>query len=213
MSNQVSSPKPTANVDPARQQLGAIYAKALLGASESAGQTDALIADLDAVVSQALDPHPQFEALLNSGLISVEEKERIIDRVLGARLAPLTVNFLKVLARRGRLNAIRDVHRAAHDLFNELRGRVRVEVVTATPLDSQSSQQLNDRIRDMLSREPVLVPRVDPHVIGGVVLRVGDTVYDNSVATQLQRLSGQIISRSVHEIQSRRDRFSYPAGN
>jgi F-type H+-transporting ATPase subunit delta len=65
----------------------------------------------------------------------------------------------------------------------------------------------------MLSREPVLVPRVDPHVIGGVVLRVGDTVYDNSVATQLQRLSGQIISRSVHEIQSRRDRFSYPAGN
>ena len=54
---------------------------------------------------------------------------------------------------------------------------------------------------------------VDPAVIGGAVLRIDDTVYDGSVANQLQSIRQQMIDRSVHEIQSRRDRFRYPAGS
>ena len=54
---------------------------------------------------------------------------------------------------------------------------------------------------------------IDPELIGGVVVRVGDTVYDGSVATNLKQLRQQMINRSVHEIQSRRDRFRYPGGN
>ena len=59
----------------------------------------------------------------------------------------------------------------------------------------------------MLDGEPVLETLEDPELIGGVVLRVGDTVFDGSVARQLEQLREQMIDRSVHEIQSRRDRF------
>ncbi len=65
----------------------------------------------------------------------------------------------------------------------------------------------------MLEGEPVLDERVDPGVIGGIVVRIGDTVYDGSIANQLENLRQQIIDRSAHEIQSRRDRFRSPAGD
>lgn len=207
------SPQKRANIDPASQQLGAIYAQALLGAAENSGATDAVLAELDSFVVDVLDPHPKFEAVLGSAIISAEEKQQILDRTIGNQASPLLANFLKVLAKHGRLGALRAVHRVAHDLYNQLRGRVRVEVTTAAAVDGALAEQLSGRVRQLLGREPVLDISVDPSLIGGIVLRVGDTVYDGSIATQLNRISGQIISRSVHEIQSRRDRFSYSAGN
>jgi F-type H+-transporting ATPase subunit delta len=65
----------------------------------------------------------------------------------------------------------------------------------------------------MLGGEPEIVRMTDPNLIGGIVLRVGDTVYDGSVATRLSKVRGQMINRSIHEIQRRRDRFSHTAGN
>jgi len=69
------------------------------------------------------------------------------------------------------------------------------------------------QVSKTLGGTPVLHERVDPAVIGGVVVRVGDTIYDASVARQLETMRQQMIDRSAHEIQSRRDRFRYPAGN
>ncbi|HEV3344867.1 MAG TPA: F0F1 ATP synthase subunit delta, partial [Pirellulales bacterium] len=67
--------------------------------------------------------------------------------------------------------------------------------------------------KDMLGGEPVLAAKVNPDLIGGLVFRVGDTVYDGSVATRLARVRSQMIDRSIHEIQRRRDRISPAAGN
>ena len=68
-------------------------------------------------------------------------------------------------------------------------------------------------LRTMLGGEPIFTRTVRPELIGGIVLRVGDTVYDGSVATQLEQIREQMITRSVHEIQSRRDRFRNPSGS
>ncbi len=211
--SQNSEKDAATSIDPGEQQLGGIYAQALLAATEKVGQTETVLGELDSFVTDVLDRNPKFETILASVTIAPEDKEQIIDRVASGRASSLFVNLLKVLARHGRLASIRAVHRAAHDLFNEMRGRVRVEVTTAIPLDPSLNSQLAERLGSMLGRQPVLSTRIDPHVIGGIVLRVGDTVYDGSVATQLHRLSGQIVSRSIHEIQSRRDRFSHSAGN
>jgi F-type H+-transporting ATPase subunit delta len=80
-------------------------------------------------------------------------------------------------------------------------------------LGEDLAARIKQQLRDMLGGEPTLVRVVDPDLIGGVVLRVGDTVFDGSVAMRLARVRGQMINRSVHEIQRRRDRFSHPAGN
>ena len=89
-----------------------------------------------------------------------------------------------------------------------------VEVTSATPLDAASEQQRHpNACKPCWAANRSWSGEVDPDLIGGIVLRVGDTVYDGSVATQLEQLREQMIDRSVHEIQSRRDRFRHSDGN
>ena len=120
---------------------------------------------------------------------------------------------MKVVSQHGRLDFLRAIHREVHRLDDEQRGRLRVRATTATPLDPQQKTNLEASLRKMFRGEPVLETIVDPQLIGGLVLRVGDTVYDGSVQRQLEQMREQMINRSVHEIQSRRDSFRHPGGN
>ena len=124
-----------------------------------------------------------------------------------------SVNFLKVVSWHDRMDCLRAIHAETRVLYDELRGRVPVELVTSVPIDDAVAQRLGEQLRGLTGGVPVLGRRVDPELIGGAVVRVGDTIYDGSVATQLQNLCQQMIDRSADEIQSRRDRFRYPAGN
>jgi len=200
-------------IDVGARQVGAVYAKSLLGAAESEGQLDAVIADLDTLVTEVLDRFPDFEKVLASALIKHEQKSALIDRSLGSSFSPLLVRFLKVVARHGRLDTLRAIHYEAHKLYDDVRGLVRVDMSTATAVNGPLLENLKTAISKMLGRKLEIEPSVDPKLIGGVVLKVGDTVYDGSVARQLAQVRQQMIDRSVHEIQSRRDRFRNPGGN
>ncbi len=196
-----------------REQVGAVYAEAFLAAAEGAGQADELVAEFERLVTESLDPFPEFAAVLASALVSHEEKFLLLDRVFAGRVAPLTLNFLKVLSKHGRLDCVQAIRRPLREQYDRLRRRVRVEVTAAVPPAAESLERLTGRLREMLGIEPVLEMRIDPAVIGGLVVRVGDTVYDGSVAAQLKLVEKQMVDRSAHEIQSRRDRFRNPAGN
>lgn len=212
--NSSSSASDTGDdIDVGAMAVGALYAKALLGATEQAGITEAVIGELDSLVDDVLVPHPKFEALLASDMIGEDERNALLDRVFGGRASPLFLNFLKVLSRHGRGGSLQAIRKAAHLQLDELRGRVRVVVTTATPLDTLLAGTIRDQLRGLLTVEPVLVQRTQPELIGGLMLRIGDTVYDGSISAQLERVRTQMIDRSVHEIQSRRDRFSNPTGN
>jgi F-type H+-transporting ATPase subunit delta len=200
-------------VDVSGQQVAATYAKALLGATEKAGTTEAVIDDLAAIVAQVLDKNPKFEAILGSGFIEHEQKVGILDRAFRGRVSPLLLNFLKVVSSHGRLDLVRSIYYAAVADLDSLRGRVKVEVRTATPLDDATAKHIQAEMAKRTGSQPRLVVHQDNSLIGGVVLRVGDTVYDGSVATQLRRVRSAMINRSVHEIQSRRDRFRHSGGD
>jgi len=199
--------------DVGREHVAGVYAEALLDAAQEAEQTAALLEELDSLVVDVLDRFPDFEQVLSSGVVSHEEKSGVLDRVLAGQASPLLMRFLKVLSRRGRLDCLRAIHRQAHALHRERLGQVSVAVTTAAPLDEAAAGRLRKALRPLVQGEPVLRESVDPNVIGGLVVRVGDTIYDASVARQLQTLRQQMIDRSVHEIQSRRDRFRHPTGN
>jgi F-type H+-transporting ATPase subunit delta len=199
--------------DVGSQNLATVYAKAFLGATESAGSTDASLAELDSLIADVLDKLPRLESILGSALVPPEEKIGLIDKAFGREGSKLVLNLLKVLAKHGRLDLLRGIRAAARKLVDQMRGRVRVQVATADELDAQGRQWLTDNLRGMLGGEPVLDISTRPDLIGGIVLRVGDTVYDGSVATRLSRMREQMIHRSIHEIQSRRDRFGLTEGN
>jgi F-type H+-transporting ATPase subunit delta len=194
------------------QRVAAVYATGFIGAAEAAQKTDAVLEELQAVV-EALGQFPQLETVLGSALVTHEEKSQILDRVFGSRLSGLTLDFLKVVSRHGRLDILRSIADEFSKLYDQLRGRIRVRLSTATPLTDGLSRSLAASLLKLLGGQPVVDSEVDPDLIGGVVVRVGDTVYDGSLARQLQQVRQQMITRSVHEIQSRRDRFRHPGGN
>ncbi|HWB00233.1 MAG TPA: ATP synthase F1 subunit delta [Pirellulales bacterium] len=201
------------DLDVGAYRVAVVYAQALLAATDKQGNTDEVVAELDELVEQVLVKLPKVEEVMASGMIAPDQKQAIIDRVFRGKITPVFLHFLKVLVGHERGGNLRAIQRAVHDLLDEMRNRVRVQVTTAAPVDREITKRIASQLRTALSAEPMLDCRVDPDLIGGIVFRIGDTVYDGSVATQLEQVRSQMINRSVHEIQSRRDRFSNPAGN
>ena len=118
-----------------------------------------------------------------------------------------------MVARHGRLDCLRAIHRQTHVAYDKLRHRIPVRLTTAEPVSAEMAAQIAAELRGKLEGEPIIEQLVDPSLIGGAVLRVGDMIYDGSIANQLQNLRRKVSDRSAHEIQSRRDRFRNPAGN
>ena len=199
--------------DVGAEQIATLYAEAYLAAAEAAGSAGEAVESLLSLVDDVVAEFPEFRDILGSILISHEEKCEVIDRVFGAKAPPLLVDFLKVLSQHGRLDCLHAVRRAAESLWDEKQGRVLVELTTPVAVDEATAAGIARSLSDKLHAQSVIQRKVDPRIIGGAILRVGDTIYDNSVAAQLQLIRKRMINRSVHEIQSGRNRFSYPAGD
>ncbi|MDZ4819274.1 MAG: ATP synthase F1 subunit delta [Planctomycetota bacterium] len=190
-----------------------VYATAIVSAAEQAGKTEQVLAEFKSLIEDVLDPLPKLDAILSSALIAQDVKIQLLDKALRGKASPLLLNSLKVIAQHDRLGMLRVVAVAMVVAVERLRNRVHVLASSAVPLRPESEQRIIAEIRLRMGCEPVLEKQVNPDLIGGVVLRVGDRVFDGSVATQFKRIREQMIQRSVHEIQSRRNRFSTSEGN
>ena len=171
------------------EHIADVYAKALLDATEQAGQTAAVIEEFDAVMADVIDRFPKLEAVFDSILVLPEEKAALIDRTLGGRVSPMLVNFLKVVARHGRLDCLRAIHCQTHVAVRQAapphpRAADHRHAASAPTWPRGSSTNL----RGKLDGEPILEQQVDPSLIGGAVLRVGDI--------DLRRLDRQPIAKS-----------------
>lgn len=168
------------------------YADALINAADKDGQVEAVVGELEEFLADILDPHPAFAELLTHPATSAEEKDRILDQTLDGRALPVTLRFLHVLNRHGRLAYLREVVRQARAAWDRRQNRRPVTVRSAVPLDEDVQNALRDRLGRMLRAEPVLSLEVDPSLIAGLIVQVGDEVYDASVRNQLRRLRRQL---------------------
>jgi F-type H+-transporting ATPase subunit delta len=209
--SEQASLEPVADVE--AQRIAQVYAEALLNAAERQGQADAVLEELEAVVREVFRAEPRFEAFLGSGAIGRERKAPVIRSVFETRGSKVFANFLQVLNAHDRLDLLRPILRAARDLADVRARRVRVQVRSAVPLPDAQRERLLQDLRKELDLEPLLEAEVDPDLLGGLVVRVGDWVYDATVRTRLESLRKQLIERSSHEIQSGRDRFRSADGD
>ena len=181
-------PKVATVFDSEEEHVGEVYAKALLGVARKATNTDQVLEQFQSVVEEVLVKHPKLEAALNSPKLSLEQKEALLEKILGAQVDPLVLKFLKVLCRRQRLNFVRGIQRSVTDLRDVELGRLRVIVTSALALSDTECDGIRIQLTTKLNREVSLVTRVDPSIMGGLVLRIGDTVFDGSVAGKFEQL-------------------------
>src|SRR5947209_5513000 len=185
-------------------RVARVYAGALLNAAEKKGKVDEIWEQVAALIGaprrrgeNAADP----VALLTSTAIPRGRRGEIIRLVFAGKVDDLLFNFLMVLNDHQRLDIVRAVAAVYHELMDQRARRIRVQVRTAVPLTdverTKVKQLARDQFRDM---HPVLVETVDPEVLGGLRLQVGDRVIDATVRTRIESLKNQLLARSSHAI-------------
>jgi F-type H+-transporting ATPase subunit delta len=195
------------------QRVAKLYAEALYGAAEQRGQAQEVLDELQSLVSDVFKANPQIEAFLTSVIVGRDRKADLIKNGFANRASETLINFLFVLNNHERLDLLRPILAAYRELYDQKAGRIHVQVRTAQPLPDDQRESLHRELKKAFKKEPILETRVDPDLLGGLVVQVDDWLYDASVRSSLETLRNQIIERSSHEIQSGRDRFSSRNGN
>lgn len=194
--------------DSDRQQLGDVYARALLAAASSSDSVEAVMQQTESLCQDLLASQPKIRQLLESPRISHADKERMLDKAFTGRMDGTLLNFLKVLSRHGRMDCLSVIGRSLRDQYNTMQGRLEVHVTSATPLDDETRASITNQLSSSLDSQVELAVTVDPELIGGTIVRIGDTVYDGSVATRLARIKQDAIARTTTEFQQSADRFA-----
>lgn len=202
------SKKTSDTVDAGRQQLGNVYAKALLGAAEKAGQADTVVEELESIISEVLSKLPQLNEALKTPRLTHEERVPILDKAFGGRISDTTLTFLKVVSKHGRLDCLRAIARSARKLLNTTRGRVEVIVESAYPLSNPVRDRIVGRLTELLGQQVILSTAVNEDLLGGLVVRVGDTVYDASLAARLKKMQEVTLDHTKQAIRESIDRFA-----
>ena len=191
--------------DDESMHVGQVYAKALLGAAEAAGKVDGMVEQFQSFVVDVLDKQPVFESALANPKVPFDEKIRMLDKVFGNKMDGTLLTFLKVLATRRRFGTVRSIYQSVVRLRDEAVGRLRIVVTTAQALDQDAVETLKSKLQDIFKAEVVMSTKVDASVLGGVLIRVGDVVFDGSVDGQLKQLRKATIAKAEQVI---RDKLS-----
>lgn len=198
--------------DPRAEAIASTYADGFLDAAVARNEQNPL-EEFASFLTDVVDRNPEFASLLYSGMIGRDDKLRLIERAVVPAASPFFGNFLRVLARHERLDLLPLILKEAQLKDEIRRGRRRVQVESARPLSDKAIDNVRRQLAAALPFEPILEPRTNPALLGGLVIRVGDTVYDSSLRGRLKQMRLQVRERSLHEIQSGRDRFSSPEGD
>jgi len=173
------------------EEIAAVYARALFEAALDAGQTDEVREELGQF-ADALDGNRELQIFFFSPYFSTEEKKEGLHKaVKGAE--PIFLNFLELLVENHRMPAIFRTRRGYDALWEEHNRRLPVEVTSAVELDEETVRGIGDRIAEQTGRTVDLSSTVEPAILGGIVVRVGNQVLDASIRNRLETLRKQVV--------------------
>ncbi len=149
------------------------------------------------VVTRLIDENPSFRVFLETPRIAVGQKKEVIRSVFSEALPATLINFLLVTIDKRHQRLVREIAQEYHTLVDERLGRVRVEVTLARKMDDASLVELQTRLSTLIGREAIPQVRVKPSILGGVVVRAGDTIYDGSLRRRLDGLRRKLLSTDL----------------
>jgi F-type H+-transporting ATPase subunit delta len=194
-------------MDVTEEQVARVYARAFMNVVIRRDDADSLVEEIESLADDVLAKVPAFEKTLRSSLVPQEQKEALLDRVFAPRASQTLLNFLKVLARHNRLELLRPIARLLKQMHAEHRGLLEVLIRVASPLDPQLKSELEGRLRTRFGKEPVLRVTVEPSLIAGIIMRIGDQVFDGSLANQFELARRAMIARAVEHIETKPEKF------
>jgi F-type H+-transporting ATPase subunit delta len=172
------------------EEIAAVYARSLFEVAKDQDKLD-LVRDQLGAFADALNETRDLQVFFFSPYFSTAEKEDGLDRVV-SDADPAVLNFLKLLIEKHRMPVVFRI-RATYDALWEDENRLLpVQITSAVELDKQVVSQLGDRIAEQTDRKVDISADVDPDILGGIVVRVGNSVLDASVRNRLEQLRRQV---------------------
>ena len=168
------------------EEIAAVYARSLFEVAKEHDKLD-LVREQLRQFTDALGESRQLQVFLFSPYFSTEEKEAGLDRAV-ADAEPVVLNFLKLLIEKHRMPVIFRIRRQLDALWAQETRLLPVEVTSAVELDEATVKAIGDRIGERTGRRVTLTQRVEPDILGGVVVRVGNSILDASIRNRLEKL-------------------------
>jgi len=173
------------------------YAKALFELASEAKLVDKVRADL-ADLAKSFEASPELRALIeNPAFTPTVKKTAILAIAARMNVSPVVQNTLQLLVDRNRVGMLGAISDSFDVIAERQSGRVRAEIITAAPLSDAYYAELEKALASVTGRQVTLVKKTDPSIIGGIVTRVGDTVYDGSIANRLKDIRTQLLEKSA----------------
>lgn len=168
------------------------YAEALMSLAQSQNLTDEFGSNCADLVGM-LDGSPELTQILSNPIVKITDKKEILGKIVGKTINPLMVNFLMILVERRRIVNLKEICNQYQAALRKLKGTVLAEVTSAIALTDAQAQSIRDRVQGMTSASSVeIVSKVDPDIIGGVIIKFGSQVIDSSLRAEIRRLGMSI---------------------
>jgi F-type H+-transporting ATPase subunit delta len=188
-----------ASVSDRELALARVYSKSMLALAEERGEADALLEELQELVS-SLDRNPELERFLGSPLVENEDRADVLERLFRGRASDLLVDALQVVNRKGRLGLLRAIAEGYRIEHRALRGIADARVRTAVPLSEALRARVREAVARFTGKQAYLIEKVDPALLGGIVIEVEGKKIDGSVASRLRELGHTLEQRASQEI-------------
>jgi F-type H+-transporting ATPase subunit delta len=168
------------------EELAQVYARSLFEVAREGGRLDELREQLGQF-ADALNEHRELAVFFFSPYFSTAEKQEALGRVLDGA-DPILVNFLKLLIEKHRMPVIFRIRDEYERLWEEENRTLPVEITSAIDLDRATTESVGRKIGERTGRKVTLASRVDPDILGGIIIRVGNSILDASIRNRLEQL-------------------------
>jgi F-type H+-transporting ATPase subunit delta len=172
------------------EEIASFYARSVFEVARDHGRLDEVREQLGQV-ADAIESDQQLQVFFFSPYFSTQEKKDGLNRAISGA-DPIVVNFLELLIEKHRMPAIFRIRRTLDKLWQDENRLLPVSVTSAVPLDEGTVSQIGDRIAQQTGRRVDLTARVEPDILGGIIVRVGNSVLDASVRHRLDKLRRQV---------------------
>jgi F-type H+-transporting ATPase subunit delta len=190
-----------ASFDDRQMAVARVYSRALLEVAAGAGEEDVVREELESL--EALwQADPAFRDFLTNPAVDADDRRGSLDTMFRSRLSPVTIDALQVINRKERSALLPEVVEGYREAHDRLRKRVEVQVSSARPLSDAQRDSLAAAVRERTGLEPSFAETVDPSLVGGLVVQIGDEKTDGSVVTRLRNLGEALLDRASREIHS-----------
>jgi len=139
--------------------------------------------------SSVIAQNKDLGGFLANPIFEQESKKKVLEKIIGKlSLSPMTINFLKLLIDKKRIDVLPDIETCYRQLMDETLQKVRVTVKTAFPLSGEMQSYITSSLKKMTGRSVEVTVEDDKNLLGGIVIGVGDTLYDGSIKSQLNNM-------------------------